>query len=130
MIPDVEKVLTTYLQPKVTGLGAKVRGRTPSSTAAPWVRLSVLDAPARDPDHLVGAMVQLDCYAGSDGGQEEASLLARTVRAALQSSTIAGTHDGAVVTGAALSSYLRNPDQVFEPARERYILTAMVWVHG
>lgn len=130
LIPDVEKVLTTYLQPKVTPLGAKIRGRTPSSSATAWVRLTVLDAPASYPDHLVDALVQLDCYAGAgEGGQEEASLLARTVRAALVDAPN-NDHDSAVVTGCAIVGYLRNPDTFFEPARDRFIITAQIWVHG
>ena len=129
MIPDVEKVITAYLEPHLTALGAKVRGRTPSNTAAAWVRVTILDAPASFPDHLVDALVQFDCYAGKEGGQEEASLLARTVRAAIVDMPNA-SHSGAVVTGAAIVGYLRNPDTMFEPARDRYIITATVWMHG
>lgn len=129
MIPDIEKVLTTYLRPKVSPLGATVRGRTPSNSAKGWVRLTVLDAPGSYPDHLVDALVQLDCYASKEGGQEDASILARTVRQALIDLPN-NEHADAVVTGCAIVGYLRNPDTFFEPARDRYILTATVWMHS
>lgn len=130
MIPDAEAVLTAYLKPIVDDLGATVRGRTPGSTVAPWVRLTLLDAPPTDPisDHHIAALIQLDCYAGRDGAQAEAELLARTVRASLRDIAHA-EHAGAVVTGSRISGFGRVPDTALEPARERVIVTATVWMH-
>ena len=136
MIPDAEAVITRHLNTALTALAVKVRGRTPGNTVDPWVRLTLLDAPATDgsvTDHLVAAYVQLDCFAGkvpdADSPQEDASLIARTARAAL--ATIADSdHEGATVTGCRIDGYTRLPDTEFEPARERYVLTATVWMHG
>lgn len=134
MIPDPERVLTAYLTAPLAVLGASVVDQTPDRTDDPWVRLTLLDAPARLPDHLISAYVQLDVYAGHDSGEdahEDASLIARTIRDLLASDTIArAAHDGAVVTGSRVDGYQRLPDTAFEPARERYILTATVWMHG
>ncbi len=132
MIPDPEAVLTTYLTDVAGALGGTVRGKTPKDTTDPWVRLTLLDAPSTDggeADHLIAAYLQLDCYAGSDGGHAAASLLARTVREALVTITD-GDHGDVVVTGAKLGGYQRLPDTDFEPARERYVLSATVWLHG
>lgn len=134
MIPDVERVLTAYLAAPLAVLGVTVVDQTPDATDDPWVRLTLLDAPAQQPDHLVAAYLQLDVYAGAESGEdahEDASLIARTVRGLLESDTIArATHSGATVTGARVDGYLRLPDAEFEPARERYVLTATIWMHG
>jgi hypothetical protein len=133
MIPAAEAVLTTYLQAAVDSLGAEVVDQTPNDTSNPWVRLTLLDAPSDGiTDHLIANYVQLDVYAGDSGedSHEDASLIARTVRAALVTIHQA-THDGAVFTGPArIDGYTRSPDDsVDEPARERYIVTATVWAH-
>lgn len=133
MIPDPEAILTTYLESHVTPLGATIVDLTPDDLGAPWVRLTLLDAPSDGiPDHLVAAYVQLDCYAGQDAGEdahEDASLIARTVRAALVTIHEAD-HDGAAVSGCRIDGMPRMPDPAFEPPLERYVLTATVWMHG
>lgn len=133
MIPDLEAVLTTYLEDHALEVGATVVDETPDDTRDPWVRLTLLDAPSTGVvDHLIPAFVQLDCYAGlvGDDAHEQASLLARTIRAALVTIHEA-THEGAVVTGARIDGYNRQPDDTAdEPARERYIITATIWGHG
>lgn len=132
LIPDAEKVTSYYLRqhPAVVALDARIVGKTPSSTAAPWVRVTQLDASQDDTsqfDHLVEFYLQLDCYAGATGGQPEASLLARTVRAAVID--MPGEHDDCIVTRARISGAARVPDQALEPARERVIVTAIVTAH-
>lgn len=137
-IPDAEEIVGAYLRdhPEVEELGARVAGKTPSSQTAPWVRLFLLDAPTRSGtvDHLIEFFLQLDCYAGQEAqtahrAQAEASLLARTVRAALKDMPEAALD--AVVTGVEVNGFRRDPDSDgFEPARERFIVTALVWMHG
>lgn len=132
MIPDAEAVLTAYLSPALAGLGVDIVPGTPADTSEPWVRLTLLDAPSEgsQADHLVAAYVQLDCYAGGgDDGQAEVNLIGRTVREALRT-IAAADHDGAVVNGSRIVGYARIPDGAFEPARERVVVTATIWVHA
>jgi hypothetical protein len=133
VIPDTEAILGSYLREHdaVKALGARVVPRTPSDTSAPWVKVTQLDAQAvggHRSDHLIQWLGQFDCYAGS-GGQKEASAVTRTVRAALGE-----LHDtdpeGVTVSGVRFVSCPRLPDgDDFEPARERYVLSAIVWMH-
>jgi hypothetical protein len=139
LLPDAEQVVGTYLRehPDLVALGANVAGRTPSSMARPWVRLTQLDAPktvGSRPEHLIHFLLQLDAYAGDvamrdHSGQAEASLLARTVRAALVAMPDE-TFDTVVVTDATVVSMPRIPDTTSEPARERYVITAIVRMHA
>lgn len=134
MIPDAEAIIGTYLRThtQVAALGARIVGQTPSDTIEPWVRLTQLDAsnePRSRPEHLIDYLIQCDCYAGRDGGQAQASLLARTVRAALDDMP-SRSHTGAVVTRVKFTSMPRIPDTDYEPARERYILSGTVHMHG
>lgn len=134
MIPDAEKLVSNYLRNHfdVAALAARVVGKTPATTTTAWVRVTQLAANAdldSRADHLVNFMVQLDCYAGSTGGQPEANLLARTVREALHEMPDE-TFVDAVVSSARFVGMLRLPDQDFEPARERVVLTAQVYAHA
>lgn len=134
MIPDGEAILGRYLRQHhaVKALEAAVVSETPSDTSAPWVRIALVDDPpvgGHRFDHLIRWRGDFHCYAGAKGGQGEASLLRRTVRAALRDAP-AASHDGAVVTGVDFITGPRLPDSDdFEPARQRYILTATVWMH-
>lgn len=132
MIPDVEALVTSHLkaQSSISALGARIVGETPGDTSEPWVRVTQFDAPAvgaSRTDHLIEWFGQFDCYAGS-GGQGEASALTRTVREALRLMPDA-SHEGGVVTGVRFVSCPRLPDQDFEPARQRFSLSAVIWVH-
>ena len=133
MIPDGEKIVSGYLRTHadIEALDTRIVGKTPSDTSQSWVRLTQLDAgnsPKSSVEHLIAYFFQLDCYAGGDGGQPEASLLARTVRAAL---AVIGetTFDDAVVSNARFTNMARTPDTTLEPARERVILDAVVRMH-
>lgn len=133
VIPDVEALVGDYLRSHadIVALGANVATRTPAKFTRPWVKITQLDDPTVNDsrsDHLIEYMLQLDCYAGSEGGTIEASLLSRTVRAAL--SEMPGVHDGVTVTGVRHVSAPRIPDTDFEPARERVARTEIVWVHA
>lgn len=137
MIPDGELITGAYLREHadVTALRARVTGKTPDDTdSTPWVRLTQLDAaqqPGARHDHLTTFLFQLDCYASRRGingvPRAEAILLARTVRAALVA--MPGQRDDAVVTAVRMIGHSRRPDTDMEPARERVILTAQVWMH-
>lgn len=137
MIPDAEKIVGDYLRtdPAVVALGAKVAGQMADSRG-PWVKITQLDDTAVNgsrTDYLIEFMLQLDCYAGRDAtaaevGHREASLLSRTVRQALREMPDAQLND-AVVTGVEFVSNPRIPDTDFEPARERYARTVLIWMH-
>lgn len=135
MIPDAERAVSHYLleDNDVTTLcGRRIVGKTPSTTDEPWVRatwLAAMNDPRIPVDYLTTNMVQLDCYAGKDGGQPEAKLLARTVRASLDAMP-AADNDDVEVTAVRFVGMVRLPDTDFEPARERVILTAQVWAHA
>lgn len=134
LLPDAEQIVGDYLRAHadIAALGPRIVGTTPSSTDGPWVRITQLDAanePGSRVEHLIGYPIQLDCYAGRDGGQEEASILVRTVRAVLHAMPD-HAHDEAVVSRVTFTSCPRIPDQDFEPVRERYALTALVRMHA
>lgn len=125
-IPDVEALIVAYL------VDINVVPITPRDTDVPWVRLTLLDARQTDtPDHLVNYYVQLDCYEGNNDppSSVEAFSLAKQVRAELVEMQLVD-HDGAVVSGVEINGTARLPDQDFEPARERYTITADVWAHA
>jgi hypothetical protein len=129
-IPDGEAVVTAYLKQQTD---QRVVGRTPDNRSAPWVRITLIDAPSAassHPDHLIAFLFQFDCYAGDreEGGQAEASSLVRSVRAALID--MEGQFGEATVNGARIVSMPRVPDTSIEPARERFVLTARVYMHS
>ena len=134
MIPDLEKVAGKYLREHATivELSARVVGKAPPDTdSTPWVRVTQLDAqrePSSRVDHLISYLLQLDCYATEAGGQPQASLLGRTVRAALMD--MPGARDDATVTATRILGHLRSPDPDLEPARERVILTVEIHAHA
>jgi len=133
VIPDAEKVVGTYLRSHadIVALAARVVGKTPASTEAPWIRLTQLDArnERTEHEHLIAYFLQLDCYAGSAGGQPEASTLARTTREALHEMQFA-THADVVVSSVGFTGMARVPDtDVDEPARERFVLDSIVRLH-
>jgi len=126
-IPDLEKVASAWVRDR---LGVRVVGKPPADTAAPWVQVVQLDAgqePGSRVDHLVSFLVQFDCYAGADGGQPEANGLGRLVRATLQE--LGGVRDDTVISAVRVVGDARIPDETFEPARERRVLTMAIWAH-
>lgn len=138
VIPDAEALVGGWLRghPDLIALGARVAGRTPNTTTAPWIRITQLDAtviPRARSEYHVDYTIQLDCYAGAAAmtahtGQAEASAVARTARAILVGlrATVA---DGVAVSRVRIATHLRNPDTVMEPARERFILVAEILMH-
>lgn len=143
LIPDFEKAVSGVLRTHsaITALGARVVASPPDdgNRDTPWVRVTRLDASPSSTDvadHLISALMQFDCYAGAGdssegGGQPEANLLGRTVRAVL-GDIASHSVDDVVFTGARITGDARIPDSSpgFEPARERVIITALVWGHA
>ncbi len=139
VIPDAEALIGGWLRthPDIVALGANVAPRTPSSMSQPWVRVTQLDAPDNERaaiEHLIGYLMQFDCYAGNIamnayGGQAKASLLGRTVRSVLKSRE-GFTADAVVVCGVRFTMHRRVPDETTEPAHERVILIATVGMHA
>jgi hypothetical protein len=131
---DAEAIVGAYLRedPSVKGLEARVLGRTPDTTDKPWVRLTLIDPKnvtgTRSVEHLVAYYLQLDCYAGRDGGQGEAFSLAKAVREALIALPTKSLSD-AVATDVVPLSMPRIPDEDLSPSRERYILDIEIYMH-
>lgn len=138
-LPNIEAVIGTALRthPDIVGLGANVAGRTPATTTAPWIRVTLMaatDSTDSRIEHLVQYILQLECFAGkvatdSFTGQSEAWQLKSASRAVLKAieGTITG---GIVITEVTFPGDSRIPDTTMEPARERYILLAAVRAHG
>lgn len=133
MIADGEALVIAELlaTDAVTAIvGERISTDHPDSHGEPWVKVTQLDVSA-DPnasfDRLVTYLIQLDCYAGADGGSPQASTLARTVRAAIWA--MSGQRDGAVVSMAKAWGLANIPDTDLEPARPRYLVTASVTAH-
>jgi hypothetical protein len=128
---NAEAIIGAYLRslPKVESLEATVGGKTPDSTAKPWVRITLVDPEnrtgTRQVEHLVGYYLQLDCYAGAEGGRTEAWALAQAVRQALVEAPNSEL-DGAVVSDVEPLTMPRSPDPEIQPTRERYILDVIV----
>lgn len=134
MVPDVEKIVGNYLRADAgvaaAAPGVRIVGKTPGDIDRPWVRVTQINtvkAGRSSRDVLNGHVLQLDCYAGRDGGQPEANLLARTVRAALD--VIPAQHDDAVITGTRPGGMSRIPDVDIDPPRDRVIVTVTVYAH-
>jgi hypothetical protein len=133
LIPDGERLVSNYLREHtdVSAIATRVVGKPPPSFEDPWVQVTLLDAANQansQPEHLINYLIQCDCYAGEDGGQPEAKLLAFTVRAALDA--MPGTHDDVVVSSVRFTGMARVPDPDHSPTRERVILTAIVWAYA
>lgn len=134
MIPDGEAVIRAYLAAHVDVaalVGEEIVPETPEDTSTPWVRFQQLDAlkvSASSEEHLTEFLIQFDCYASAANDQAQASLIARTVRDALQQMR-GGVHSGVHVTDVKTVSMPRLPDVALEPARERYVYTATILMH-
>lgn len=137
VIPNIEALVGTWLRehPDVSVLGTRVAGKTPDTTTAPWVRVTLLAAvDSTSVEYLIAYTLQLDCYAGklaqdAHTGQAEAQRLKSSVRAVLKD--MQGRDiGGAIVTEVRFDGDARLPDDAMEPVRERYVLTAMVRAHA
>lgn len=130
---NVERLVADYLreQPDVAAITDRIVSKTPTKTDTPWVRYTQLNkrsAGGHRSDHLSECFLQFDIYAGRDGGQPEASELARTVRAAMMALP-EEPGLGAVVTGVDPRGDARIPDTQLDN-RERFVQSYLVWVHS
>lgn len=130
--PDIEALVATYLlahEDVEELVGDRIGGRHPRSTSTPWIKVTQYsDISLTRTLHVTQTDIQIECYGGDDvdEAQGEASLLARTVRAALNDMPDA-EHEGAVVTRVTFFGPRRIPDTDF--GRERFILDASVTSH-
>lgn len=132
LAPDIERIVTDYLRAHadIVALSTRIRVTTPDDKTTSWVRVTKLSSPqVNQPDHLAENMIQCDLYAGATGGVPEVNTLERTVRAVLGTMSQA-THSGGVVTRVDFLGGLRDVDGDLEPARDRVVLTALVYAHA
>lgn len=139
-IPRMEIVAGDFLRshPAIVALAARVAGKTPSDPSDPWIRVTQLDAANTGrsiPEHLMNYLVQFDCIAGRDASragnaQFEVTDLAYATRAALHDDFPGLRPGGVVVTCVEFTQMARIPDGDFEPARERFVLTAQIYAHA
>lgn len=132
---DFEKVVGTYLRdhPEISALDARIASAIPTNFTRPWIKLNQLDASNvtnAQPEHVIEYYLQFDCYAGSGdaNAREAASAIARTVRSVLKQAE-GDMIDNVVVTQVTFTSHTRLPDTAFDPARERYVLDALLRCH-
>lgn len=128
MIVDAEALVTAYLKAQT---GVRVVGRTPTDTKTPWVRVTLLDDPSTDggvAERAFECYLQLDCCAGTNGSQQTAHDTYAAIRTAL-ADIHNHTHALGVVTGAPKIRGSRQPDEAYEPAMERYVISATIWMH-
>lgn len=112
-------------------LAVHVATETPGTTDEPWVRITLIDDipnPRSRPLHHHRAYLQLDCYAGEDGGTVEAESVATDVVAAVTAMSEA-THASGVVTYSKVTGRRMLPDGDFAPARPRVIVEAALSLH-
>ncbi len=135
MIPFMEKILADYLRsaPDVAAIaGERVGTKNPRTLDEPWVRVTIYDDPPTgrsSVDHHVAFYVQLDCFAGKEGTQEEANFLGRTIRGLL-GGMAQQDFDGAVLSGAKATGSRSLPDEDFDPTMDRYVVTGIVWARS
>lgn len=128
MIVDSERMVTDFLR-NHPDIDAHILTLPPETTEDSWVMVTQLGASQTDlPDHLVAFYLQFDCYAGRTGGPKEANDVGRAVRAALRE--LNGSQTGGVVSGVQIEEDRRLPDDTFEPARQRRLLSATLWIHA
>lgn len=132
---DFERVIGVYLRDHsdISALDTRIASAIPTNFTRPWIKLNQLDArntTGTQTEHLIEYYLQFDCYAGSGdaNAREVASAIARTVRSVLKQAE-GGMIDNVVVTEVTFTSHTRLPDTAFDPARERYVLDALIRCH-
>lgn len=128
LLPDVERLLTTFLraQSEVSSLAGSRVG-TEAFTTFPFVRVRRVGGfPALSrPLQVDRPLVQIEGYAETKGA---ARLLTETCRAVI-AERIVGTHATGVVSGATFGALLWLPDEDFTPPKPRYIADCTLTLH-
>jgi len=134
MIADGLAITIGYLRTHaaLTDLNADVRTELPADFNRPTVKVLQLNADDRSEstDHLIAYHLQFDCYAQSKGptpGTGQASLLVRTVRAALKEMPRADLD--VVVKNVTFGVCPQLPDDAWDPPRQRFSLEAWIYAH-
>jgi hypothetical protein len=135
LLLNVEPLVGGYLKDisGVKALEARVVSKTPGTTEKAWVRVTLLDprnkTRTRRVEHIVSYYLQLDCYAGNEGGRDEAFRLAAAVRAGLVDMPETQPLPDVVVSDVQPGSMSRLPDSDLG-GRERFVLDIEVWMHS
>lgn len=139
LLPDIETLAAGWLRyhPDLLALDARVATKTPANMTRPWVRVAQLDAvddPRSSLEHLIATTLQVDCYAGRDAmAAHDGPMTAWRVKAATRAilkSVQRTTIDGVVVTKVRFIGDRNVPDETFEPAMDRYVLTVEITAHA
>jgi hypothetical protein len=130
-LPNLERLVSTFLQADVAMLASPAGGRTytalPSSPQWPLVRVNQYDEinVTSDPLWVVSGILQIEAWGGSN---DEAVSVARVAQAAL-AARLVGVHGDGVVTAVRLSGLRNEPDREFSPAKPRRLFRVAVTAH-
>jgi uncharacterized protein (DUF2126 family) len=134
VIPNGQLIISNYLREHadVSALVSRVVANPPDENlrGAPWIMFTLLSAPQDEEsrhDWLVEFYFQLDIYAGASGGFPAIWAMARAVRRAIVQMPANGVED-AVCSRAKVNGFNPQKDTDMEPARDRFIMTASVWL--
>lgn len=127
VLPDPIPAIRSYLlsRPEVTAVTDRVSTVVSDNPTFPLVRVQVVTVATQVERRLDRVHVQLDCYGTSD---QEASLLARTCRAALIDSANFQTA-GVVLGGADGTATFPQPDEGYTPPAWRWLCTGNLYMH-
>lgn len=133
LAPNVEALLSSFLrdQPEIVALipdddsGARVYTSIPKDAVYPLARVVLLsDAKiTNQPLWLVASFVQVDAFGGT---KAQAFTLAATIQA-LFDTRLTGVHPGGVVTGVDHGILGDLPDEEYEPAKPRFLVTSTIY---
>lgn len=128
LTPNVEALVSAFLrdQAEVTDLvDDRVYTALPKGTVWPAVRVTqITDAPTTQPLWGRAVSIQVEAWGGS---KDDARRIAATCQAAIDA-RIVGVHDGyGVVNGTEPTTIFDLPDEDFEPAKPRWIVTCTIY---
>lgn len=136
LAPYAQKIVSDHLRghADVVAITDRIVATPPDGDQrdTPWVQVRELGSPQMDGapfEWLTEHYFQFDCYAGEAGGFPEARRLGETVRAALHELVGVVPGAGAVVSAVRVAGSNPMPDTAMEPARDRRVVTAGVWIH-
>lgn len=127
LAPDVAALVSQYLRScdaMTDMVGQRVYTEIPNVPTWPLVRLTQFDSRDLAVAWLDAAVLQIDAFGG---GIAMASDIGRTAQALLHD--MYGTHDEGVVSGVRTFGWRYQPDDTFDPAKPRFLFTAVVAAH-